>query len=283
MAKVKIGEVWDRTTEFVGDSLPLLLPIALVSLLIPTSLMGSLADLQVSGSALVRAALGLLQIAFALLSLWGQLAIAALAIDPPLGSRVRSVALARLPAAIGVYLIPFILVALIFGVQWVTLMIYGGFDVAQISAGEMDVRQINLPPGVGQTVAVLFLVELAVVLFVLARLLPLTGVIVAERRGLGAYARAFRLTRGMTWKLLGVILLYAVVAWVSSLAATTVFGSILRLVAPGEGSVTVAGVLTAIAAAAVQAVFTVLAAAFCAKLYVALVRATEPNPTRDIV
>jgi len=147
----------------------------------------------------------------------------------------------------------------------------------------MDVRQINLPPGVGQTVAALFLVELAVVLFVLARLLPLTGVIVAERRGLGAYARAFRLTRGMTWKLLGVILLYAVVAWVSSLAATTVFGSILRLVAPGEGSVTVAGVLTAIAAAAVQAVFTVLAAAFCAKLYVALVRATEPNPTRDIV
>ena len=282
MAKVKIGDVWDRTTEFVGDSLPLLLPIALISLLIPTSVMGSLGDLERNGSASVRAVFQLLQLAFALLSLWGQLAITALAINPPLGAGVRKVATARLPAAIGIYVLPFIVLVLLFGVQAIAILGSGGYDFSQARWSQMSAQSLSLPAGAGRAIGLLLVVELIALIFILARLLPLTGVIVAERRGLGSYARAFRLTRGMSWKLVGVIILYAVVAWVASVAATTVFGSILRLVAPGEGSVTVAGVLTAIAAAAVNAVFTVLAASFCAKLYVALTRAAEPLLPSDI-
>ncbi len=72
------------------------------------------------------------------------------------------------------------------------------------------------------------------------------------------------------WKIIGMLILYGIVAGVAILATRTVFGSVLRLVLGGDGLVTTASVLTALIGAVVQTVFVVLAAAFTAKLYLAV-------------
>lgn len=275
MAKVKIGDVWDRTTEFLGDCLTLVLPLALVAMFVPTTVMASLSELRPTAPVWLAWVLVLLQIVFAILALWAQLAITALAIDPALKGRMREAATQRLLPAIAVCVPPFLIVAIILGVQFFVFARMSGIDLAQLSAGQVNVAQLNPPAGTVLFFALLMIVETVALLLLLARLLPLTAVVVAERRRLGAYARTLQLTRGMTWKLVGVLFLYGGVAWVASRAATTVFGLILWIVAPTDGTISVASVLTATVAAAVDTGFAVLASVFCAKLYVACARRAD--------
>ncbi|RYY41946.1 MAG: hypothetical protein EOP59_11150 [Sphingomonadales bacterium] len=114
----------------------------------------------------------------------------------------------------------------------------------------------------------------ALLLWIAARLMVTTPVIVREGRWLSALRQSWKLTRGMTWRIIGVILLFALISWVSILAANTVFGSVFALIAGGDrAGVSLAGVLTSIVVAAVQTGFTVLVPAFTAKLYLALTAA----------
>lgn len=272
---VKMGNVWDRATEFLSDHVALILPIAIFALIVPTSITGSLAEFQNSGSTSVRAGLALLGLGFAILGIWAQLAIAAMAIDPDYARRATATATARLLPAVGVYLVLFLAVFVILAVQIVAIGVIGGVDFSQVQWGRGNAQPLKLPPGLGIGFWLLMLAELIALIVLLARLAPLTGVIVAERRGIWAIKRAFHLTRGLTWKLIGVLILYAVVAWVATAAAQFVFGSIMRIIAGGDGQVTVAGVVTSVVVAAVGATFTVLAAAFTAKLYVATARLAE--------
>lgn len=264
---VKMGDVWDRTVDFLGDNVGALLPIVVLAIFVPTSISGSLEGLRASAGPGLSLGLAILSLAFGIVAIWAQLAITALAIDPAIGRGAGRAATARLLPAIGV----FILVGLLFAlaaVPLVAVLVTSHIDFAAMSGGQMAAPALS--PGMGLTLFLLILVTLAAMLWLAARLMPLTAVILAERRGAGAIGRAFALTRGLTWRLIGVMILYAVVALVAVMAAQTVFGSILRLVAGGEGDVTVASVITAVVVAAVQAGFTTLAAAFAAKLYVAV-------------
>ena len=103
-----------------------------------------------------------------------------------------------------------------------------------------------------------------------ARLALVIPTMVMERRGLGVFVRSFKLTRPIQWKILGVLILYVIVLFVSYLAAKLVFGSIFGLIAGGDGAVTVATVLTSILVSVVLTGFSVLATAFTAKLYLAV-------------
>jgi hypothetical protein len=98
---------------------------------------------------------------------------------------------------------------------------------------------------------------------------------VMERRGVGLFARSFRLTRGITWKVIGVLILYFIVSQVSGLATKLVFGAVFGLIAGGNGPGSVSMVLTSVLVAAVSTAFAVLAAAFTAKLYLAIRDARE--------
>ena len=268
---VKMGDVWDRTVAFLGDHLSTILPIALFAIFAPSCISGSLADVQVAAGTATRMALGLIPLAFAILSLWGQLAIAALAVEPALGGNATRAATARLLPAIGVYVVAFMVVFVVLGGQAMLFALLGGYDLHQISVAGQTMQRMALPLQLSRGVAVVLLIEAGLMLLLVARLTPVTAVIMAERRGVGAFARAFQLTRGLTWKLVGVVVLYAVVTFIAVLAARTVFGSILGLLTSREGPISVAGVLTAVIVAAVSTGFTVLAAAFCAKLYAAIV------------
>ena len=275
---VKMGDVWDRTVEFLGDNLSIVMPVVLIALFVPSSISGSLQDLAQSGGSGVRLGLAILSLGFSILSLWAQLAIVALAIDPAIGRGLTRVATARLLPAIGVFL----LVALAFMVlalPVIVLLVVSGVDFTAMQQGRAE--QAGLSAGYALALFLAFLVVLIAAIVLAARLLPLTGVIVAEQRGAGAITRALTLSRGLTWRLIGVVILYAVVALVAVLAAQTVFGSILRLVAGGDGPITIARIVTAVIVSGVSTAFTVLASAFCGKLYAALVRgpgAAAPHP-----
>jgi hypothetical protein len=114
------------------------------------------------------------------------------------------------------------------------------------------------------------LVLVGVLLVLFARLLLVDAALVAEQRGLSALLRSLALTRGLTLKLVGVLLLYIIVSQVAALATRTVFGAILGLFTIGAGPVNVATIVTAIAVAVVQTIFSVLAVVFTARLFVAV-------------
>lgn len=285
---VKMGYVWDRTVETLNDRLSVILPIAILGIFLPSCVTTSLEGLREAAAPGAKMGLSLVSLFASLLSLWAQLAIIAAAVDLRRATGdVAGLATKRLLPAIGAFFL-IGLAATLLMLPAVVLVVLGGIDANAMATGQVVVERLN---GTYVGIATLYgLVAIIAILFLGARLAPLSAVIVEERRGAGAIPYAFRLTRGLTWRLVGVLLLYGIVALVSVLAVQTVFGTVLRLFDSGTGPITLTGVATAIATAAVSAVFTVLATIFCARLYVAIVGAaggpavaadTALRPLRD--
>lgn len=266
---VKMGYVWDRTVETLNDRSSIVVPIAILALFVPAVLTTVLEGLRPTGSPGLKMTLSILSLATSLLSLWAQLAILSAATDP--GRRLgdtTAIATRRLLPAIGVFLLVGI-VATVLMMPAFILLALGGIDSTALQSGQVVMERLNT--GYVGFASLYGVVVVIVLLFVGARLAPLLAVVVEERRGAGAIGHTLRLTRGLTWRLVGVLLLYAIVALVSALAVQTVFGTILRLIDSGTGAITVRGVVTGAATAAVSTAFTVLATIFCARLYVAIV------------
>lgn len=262
---ISMGTVWDRATEFLSDNLAAVVPIALLAIFLPMSVQSSLAPLTVDPGP-VKIAVSLLSVVLSVVSLWGQLAIIALAVDPGAGrTAATAVASRRLLPTIGIALLLLAAIMLLFVPIGVALAL-GGYDFqAAMSGGEADA-----PAGGAMGFVVLYSIALGIAFcWIAARLALVNPVIVAERRGLGAIARSVRLTRGIAWKIIGVVLLFAIVAIVAVLAVKTVFGSILQIIAGSDDPVSVATVLTSVLVGLTTTGFTVLGAAFTAKLYLA--------------
>jgi hypothetical protein len=263
---VKMSTVWDRTAEFLSENIAAILPIALIAFFVPASVGGSFQPVLQAATPGLALGLRLVQLLFAILSVWGSLVISAMALGAAGGE--TPVALARRR------LVPALIVSLVLGAAMIALMLpisiflgASGYDMAAIARGEA----VAISPGAAGIVSIYFLVLAIAFLWVGARLIIVTPVIVREGLMLGAIRRSWQLTRGSTWRIIGVLILFVVVASVAALAANTVFGSIFALVAGGgQDGVSLAGVLTSIVTAAVQTGFLVLLPAFTAKLYLAL-------------
>lgn len=263
---VKMGTVWDRTAEFLSDNIGAVLPIALLAFFVPASIEGNFQSaMRDAGPGLV-VTLRLLQLAFGILSLWGSLTITAMALEMADGRAAGTIARNRLlPAlAVSVAMIAAI-VALALPIPFALMA--NGYDMAAMARGQ----QVEMSGAMAGGIALYGLFLLALLLWLSARLIVTSPVIVREKRMFSALRQSWKLTRGIAPRIIGVTLLFVIVAWVSMLAASTVFGSIFVLVAGGGGDgVSLSGVLTAIVVAAVQTGFTVLVPAFTAKLYLAL-------------
>lgn len=272
---VKMGTVWDRTTAFLAADLARIAPIALLFMLLPLIAQALLGPLVLTVGTAEKVVLEIVVLLLSLALLAGQLAIMALAIDPALATRAALVVAGRrLPLAIGL--------ALLVGLAFVVLMlppllamIASGVEFAMTGPARFS-SVSAVPSGVGWFVAIYVFVLVVVLVWLLARLSLMNAVIVAERRGLGTFARSFALTRGLALKIVGVVLLFLIVLWVSRIAAETVIGSILRLIFGGVGLYSLAGVLTVVIVSAVTIGFSVLADIFLAKLYVAARAAHDP-------
>ena len=263
---VEISKVWDRTTGFASGALGAIMPIALVLLFVPISIQLAITPLLVKQAVATRV---IVMFVFWAIELLGTLSLIALALGGGIrpGEAIRA-ALARLGPAIAIFILIGVVVAIVASPIGIVLA-HAGVDMAQLQAG--DKAGIGaLTAGSAWFMLLYGLLLVVVGVWVTARLLVIEPVIVAERRGIGAIAHAFRLTRGLALKIVGVLILYWIVATIAVWAAQMVFGSIFSLIAPNDGDIGLATVLTSIVVAAVSTGFKVVAAIFVAKLYQAI-------------
>jgi len=262
----KMGTVWDRTAEFLSDNLGAVLPVALLAFFVPASIEGSFQAAKAGAGTALALSLYLVQIAFGILSIWGSLTISAMALDMADVRGAGRIGRDRLLPALAVSVLIFAAMFVLALPVPLALQL-GGYDVMEIARG----NNVSLSPQIAGGIALYMLVALCLILWIGARLFVTNPVIVREKRMFSSLRQSWKLTRGMTWRIIGVILLFALISWVSMLAANMVFGSIFTLVAGGPADgISLAGVLTSVVVAAVQTGFTVLVPAFTAKLYLAL-------------
>ncbi|WP_173655769.1 hypothetical protein [Sphingomonas turrisvirgatae] len=260
-----MGNVWDRTSEFLSDNLAAVLPIALLGIFVPLVLIDNFGALQQGATPGLRLALSIGTIVATLLMIWGSLAITALTLDRAAARSAARLALRRFPA--------FLLVLLVMGLALFVLimpfgviMAVGGVDLTTVAPDAMPAMS-----GGAAAMLLLYLLMLLVVgLWLMARLAVVAPAIVGERLSVAAIARSWRLTRGVALRISGVILLYVVVSSIASSAARFGVGAILKLLIGSDPGVSIATVLTSIIVAAVSTAFTVLYAVFATKLFVAL-------------
>ncbi|MBB5720060.1 hypothetical protein FHR23_003020 [Stakelama sediminis] len=258
-----MGNIWDRTSRFLSGHFSAILPIALAGIFVPMMITQTLEPLGEPGApeGLIVALSGISLIA-ALIVLWAQLAIIALVSEPASARHAGMIALRRYPAAIGVSLL-ILLIFIALAAPIAAMLAASGFWTGAKTG------MAAVSPGMLALIVLYAILLVPVLLYLSARLALTMPVVVAERRGAGAIGRSWRLTAGLAAAIIGVFLLYILMLIVAHLAAKTVFGSIMLLLFGHDGTITVAGVLTAIAVALVTTCFTVLQAAFLATLYLA--------------
>lgn len=262
---VKMGNVWDRTVEVLNGRGGMLAGIAFATLFIPGAVNAAYhayAPATWTGQLLGA----LVMLGTTMVALWGQLALIAASSDPA-NDRAAAIrhANARWLPTLAVALALALLFMLVL-VPGMGLLAFAGYDLTAMSRG---VPQPQLAPGAGLGAVVYFVVALIAILFAGARMVPLYAVTLHERHGLGAIARAWRLTRRHTWRLVGVVLLFFLVLTIATWAAQSVSGLIARLVLGGDATATVS-FIAATVAQAVSAALTLAAIVFSAQLYVAL-------------
>ena len=268
-----MSTVWDRAAEFLSGHLAAVVPLALAALFVPQALSGTLGPVMGTLGGGGDLALGVLLVLLALVTVWGNIAITALALDPSAGRAPAVVAANRLllPLA-GLYLLLLVGLLLLASPFFVALGL-SGVDLTAMAAG----RTAGAKPNAGAALFMLLYLPVFTVLllWLSARLSVMIPTMVIERRGLGTLARSFALTRPAQWKIVGVLILYVLVSLVATRAAQSVVGSILALTIGGQGPLALAGVLTATIVAGVSTVFSLLAIAFVARLYLAARDARE--------
>jgi hypothetical protein len=269
---VNMGNIWDRTTEFLSDNARALLPIAVLTLLIPHAvrvLVGGAAQGEVNP--LAAAIIGLVCV---LIALWGQLAVVALALDPD-GGRQRAAAAAsrNYGRALGTMVLVFA-VLLVLALPIGGVFAANGVDLAAMRAGG-GMARANLSGGAAAFVSI-YAVILSVMVFVAAiRLALLYPVIIAEGGTIAALRRSVALTHGLVWKMIGVWLLFAIVYIVAWLAVTSAIGVIVGLLGSSPSPFSFGRIVVAAMGGLVSMALALIVAAFSAKLYIAATASRE--------
>lgn len=255
--------MWDRTVDVLQHRAGTLAGLGALYVFVPGVISAALTSYSGENGGLAATAM-LFSLAVAVLLVLGMLAITAAAIDPAIGhAQAATIARQRLGFTLVVLLVVVVVATIVF-TPGVFAMVASGVTVDAAGRPNAD----GAAPGLLLVSAALMLAAMLLGLWVTAKLAPLLPVIVAERRGWGAFARSFALTRGAALRLVGVILLYSIVLGVVLLAATSVVGVVARLLL-GEDAAATVGFVVAIASAAVTAVATVVQSVFYAQYYVA--------------
>ncbi len=261
---MRMGLVWDRTVDVLQGRSGILARLALLFFFLPGVVSAGVSAFAPPATPLAFVA-SLVSLAASVLLIAGVLAITAVASDPDVNAaRATNIGFQRLLPALGA--IALIVVAVLAIGLPISLLILqsgatfdpvtGRFDLARASGSALNLAGL------------VTLVALVVGLWLTAKIVPLFAVIVNERRGLGAFARSFRLTRGSTLRLLGVVILYGIVVIVAMIAATTVSGVVARLLLGADATGGV-GLAVGVVSSALTALMTVVQTVFYARFYVA--------------
>ena len=271
-----MGSVWDRASEVLAGRGGMLAGIAVPTLFVPTLVRDAYVTYATPGTPSFALIGGVLSIIVLVITIWGQLAIIAAASDPAADRRAATqVANHRLLPAIGVSIV-LGLAAFVTLLPAVALLVAAGIDFSAL--GDSQKMVANVSGGKIALVALYMTIWSIVALFVSARLAVWQPVLVNERNGLRAVGRSWALTRGSTWRIIGVLILFSIVLIVATLAAQSVIGLVFRLIL-GPENIATSVFLGGIAASAVSAVFIVIAIVFIAQLYAALAGAVPRAAT----
>lgn len=265
MATLRMGTVWDRTVDVLQGRTGILATIAALYVFLP-NVVNAVVSAWAQADPSMKLVSGIVTLVTSLLLLVGLLAITSVASDPAVDrGRATSLALGRFGAALGIIL----LVALAAMLAFIPAgILFAGAGMRMNAAGQPDFTQAS--GGMLALGSLLALVAMIAGLIVSAKLSPLLAVIVNERLGLGAIGRAWRLTRGSTARLVGVILLYAIVLLVVLAAVSSVTGIVARLLLGPDADIAV-GSIVGIVGAVVTTIATVVQSVFYAQFYVAAV------------
>lgn len=268
---VRIGSVWDSTQQVLAGRASMLVPFAAIGFVLPAMLQvllvpqTSMAQMSASASA-TGVLVGLIAI---VLGIWAQLAIMALATHPATTSAEASRAgVRRLLPLLGVAFAMGLIIALVVFVPLVVLGL-SGFDFTRAVAAQGNPALMPpLPSGAALFIGLYALTLVVLGFWLMARLMLTYAVVLNERRGLGAIRRSIALTRGMTWRLIGITILFSIVFFVAAAAVQGVAGLIFRLIL-GADRITWVLALTGLVGSIVTAGFMTMAYVFIARLYVA--------------
>lgn len=254
--RLSIGTAWSEAAAFLRLERRLLAPVVLGLILLP-AVVSTMVQPQVPAGESPEPGLWML-VAFAmiLLMMVGQMAIVLLS-DGWRGSVGEAIgrAASRLPTLVLAGLMVLVPIILILSVVLAGLALATGGDVRL------------MPAKVSGPGWLVLLLLAAVVLFVSVRLLPMVAVVAKGSDGpVAALKRTFRMTAGEFWRLLGFLLLLAIVFIVAAAAVGAVFGSmiILALGRPEPWSVSL--LLIALAGGLVQAALVTLYTAMLARI-----------------
>lgn len=257
MATLSITAAWEETAAFVKREARLLFPIAFLLLSLPAAILQALTPVTTPGR-MPEAGLWLLFLPVLLVcSLVGALAISWLALRPGASvGEALQVGLRRFLPLIGAALLVGCGVAL---VMVPVLLIVGAIAAAGGGAASPAL------------VALLTLILVPLYLLIWVRLILMTPAAAVEPGGsIAIIRRSWQLTQGHFWRLLGFLLLIIVVALVTLMAVTAVFGLlILAVVGPPQPG-NLAMFLISLASALVQAVVSGVFTAFIARIYAQL-------------
>ena len=266
---VTMGTIWERTSEVVSGRVTMLASIAIPTLFLPMIVRDAFVAYATSDTMSFATIRRLLSIVVLLLTVWGQLAIIAATSDPATDrAGAFRIASNRLLPAIGVSIVMGIVVMLTL-IPGAAMLLSAGFDFRAMAAGQTPAPG-SVSGGLVAGAMLFALVWTLAAFWIGAKLVVWQPVLVNERNGLRALARSWRLTNGVTWRIIGVMLLFVIVLLVAVSAAQFVTGSILRLVLGAENIVT-ARYVAGIVASAVSTALIVVAIVFTTRLYDALV------------
>jgi hypothetical protein len=263
---VNMGNVWDRTTEFLSDNLGAVVPIALLTIFVPQSISGAI---KLAGTAVTPALGQGIVLALLVPMLWGQLAITALALRPDAGrGAAQATATRRFLPALAAMLILFGVIVLLF-LPIVIALAANGVDLTALTSSNPGPKP-DISPALAGFIGLYGLAWLVVAAFVSVRLSTLLFPVIAAEGGIvSALRRSFALSRGIAWKLLGVVLLFGLVVGVASIAVTSVFGTLFRFLDPTAGPFAIGSIIVAILGGLVTTAYYVIQSSFMAKVYLA--------------
>ena len=258
MATISIGKAWEEAVAFIRREATLLFPVALLFVALPGLIVQEMTPPQLQEwFAQPKAdAIPVMPPGFALSMLlgiviiwFGSLALFALALRPGIsvGEALR-LSFARLPVLIGTALL---VVAAIVAFVVLIALLGAVFSLASQQAAAV----MGLLLGTAAVV---------IIFFVSVRLVLLNPVVIDTRAGvIESLRRAWSLTRGHFWRLLGFLLIVMLLSTLVGTAAQVIVGLLGGLLAGPEGARLAGG----IAGAAVSAVIQVYLLVMLARLY----------------
>jgi hypothetical protein len=210
---ISMTSLWDDTSAFIQREKPLLIPLALATLVVGSAGSTLISDAMPSGDANPGAWPGIGQFLCFMISLTGQLSILALVLKDRLSiGEALSLGASSLSKTL-TFILTMMGGIMILAIPLALYLIASGVDLAK------------QPPQLPPFAAFYILGILALLIWFGARVFPMLAIIVDQRPGvLSAFKASFALTRGDTARLIGVTLIFGLVVIIAGVTTRLLTG-----------------------------------------------------------